>query len=187
MTALTRNLPSESRNKPIMDQNDSDPYEGWIPTPPSPLGDDDNDLEVTADCVLDPMFKDFLVSPCESSLDEISRLAPRRCSVTPLASQPACKQQRSAETAKKKSSSHPFESPDSAGTQEGLGPKSLMSHMPTKEKNAESQNQLVFAQEQMTYKMTEAMTKMITSNQNMEISEKKELALEGLKYKTRLA
>lgn len=62
-----------------------------------------------------------------------------------------------------------------------------MSQMPTREERADSQNQVVMAQERMTNMMTEAMTSIITTNRAIEISAKKELALQELQYKNRLA
>lgn len=80
-----------------------------------------------------------------------------------------------------------FDSPNQASPRDGLGLKALMSQMPTKEERAESQRQVVVAQEWMTATMTEEMSNVITSNHAMEMTAKKELASEEMLYKTRLA
>lgn len=119
-----------------MDLNDSDPFEGWIPTPPRTLGNDDKDEDVSAYWVLDPALEDNLVSPSEGSLNEIPRLLPRERSINPSSPQPARKNQRALARTNKNSPSHPFEFPESAGPREGLWLKSLMSQMPTKRKGS---------------------------------------------------
>lgn len=168
--------PSQSQNDPITDMNESDPIDGWFPTPPFQLGDDDDEEDMSDDWVLHPDLRSSQVSPSDESLEEISLAAPRKRSITPAGSQPASKKHRSLGKSDLKTPSHPFDSPDSSGPRDGLGLKSLISQMPTKEERAESQHQFVTAQEQITDKMTNVMTNMITSNQAI-----------GIQYKTRVA
>lgn len=62
-----------------------------------------------------------------------------------------------------------------------------MSQMATKEERAETHQLAIRAQENMTNKMTEAMTSMISANISMEIAAKKELAAEEIAAKKELA
>lgn len=80
-----------------------------------------------------------------------------------------------------------FDPPDHGPVRDGLGLKTLMSQMATKEERAESQQLVIRAQENMTNKMTEAMTNMISTNMSMEIAAKKELAAEEIAAKKQLA
>lgn len=102
-------------------------------------------------------------------------------------SQPGRKRKRLGFNEDHKKTLVPFDSPGIPATHDGFGLKALMIQMNTKEERAESQNQVISAQEGMTHQMTKAMTNIISSNRSMEIAAKKEMAAEELKYKTRLA
>lgn len=187
MADFTPNQPPPSQQESTMDPNDSDPYEGWQATPPRHADADHEDQDLEAAHILDPALKEVQVSASETSLEESARPAPRRRSSTPSGSQSSRKRQKNLSRSDKKSSDHPFDDPSQANARDTLGLKALMSQMPTREERADSQNQVVMAQERMTNMMTEAMTSIITTNRAIEISAKKELALQELQYKNRLA
>lgn len=168
-----------------MDSIDEEAFEGWIPTPPRQV--DEDDVDVSASQVLDPVLKDVQVSPSDTSLEAITHSASHQQSMTPSSSQSPCKRARNSSKSERLSSGHLFEDATQSSHQDLLGLKSLMSQIPTREEHTEAQNQVVMAQEQMTKTMTDAMTSMITANRAVEIAAKKELALEELQYKNRLA
>lgn len=185
MGAFTPKQPSQE--SPIYHENDSDAFEGWNPTPPRDLADPE-DVDVSHE-VADRSLRALLGSPTKGAIEEVNHSQTLRRSITPSPSQSQSprKRRRSGVNVEKKNSSGALDSPDYGVSRDGFGLKSLLSQIPTKEERAESQKEVVLAQERMTNHMTEAMSNIITSNRAMEIAAKKELAAKELQYKTRLA
>lgn len=179
----------------VGNDDDSEVFDGWHPTPPR---NPDPENQEDSDRWLDPNLKSSRASPADSSWEDVSTSLPWRQSITPSLSQSSRKLQRPAAGNDKKKGIVSLDSPDIAPGRDAFGLKALMSQMSTKEERAESHQQVIRAQEQMTNKMTEAMTNMISTNISMEIATKKELAsdeiaakkemaADDLRYKTRLA
>lgn len=199
--AFTPNQATQDSQWP--DGEDSDLVEGWIPTPPRYP---DADVTDESDRWLDPNLKSTQPSPgpvasqfnetltthpspapVTGSIDDIIASGQHCRSDTPSVSQSGRKRIKSGGNNDNKKALVPFDSSDSQTARDGFGLKGFMSQMTTKEERAESQNQVIRAQERMTNQMTKAMTNIISSNRSMELAAKKEMAAEDLKYKTRLA
>lgn len=130
----------------------------------------------------DPLIGTF-TSPSFYGLPSI----PRRRSITPSLSQPSVKRQSPSSKLDRKTTSLVSDSPDNGSSRDVFRIKSMIGQLPTKEELAESEKQAAMTQEQITSSITEAMSKIISTNRAMELASKRELALEEIQSKTHIA
>lgn len=171
-----------SQDQELDNANNSDAIADWYPTPPRTMPD----LE-EGQAALEPSLKDVDLRAKEDSLGQSGLNPSKHCSITPSSYQPQRKQQLSSGKSENANTSLVFESPDHSSPRDAFGLKSMMSQIPSKQERAVAQQELVSAQEQMTTKMTDMMSNIVTSNRALELASKKEIASEELKHKSQLA
>lgn len=185
---------------------DSDPVEGWIATPPRPGGADDQESIST----LDPLLSMLTGSPSlplpmppeNSQADSLPHadvdvpvtsasipgLLQRRRSSTPSLTQASTSKKHPWSCKPDSKTAMPLtNSPDLAHGRDQFGIRAMMAQLPTKAERAESDMEAYLTQERMTDRITETMSSIITSNRALEMANTRELALSENQVKTRIA
>lgn len=185
---------------------DSDVYEGWIPTPPRPVDHNDPKDKST----IDPLLTSMLASPVTpylhlshdggsnptliwtngntsvdqevdiSSSTNCGAYTSRRRSSTPSTSHTSLKRPRVTLKSERKASLFVNDSPELGNGRDMFGFKALIGQMPTKQEREESDEKASISQERLTSRITEQVTNVISANGALDIANKRELALEEM-------
>lgn len=204
----------ESRGFP---DDETEPYAGWerTPTPPRAFDAGEGDLQASLDPSLASLRASPSLTPRElggsgsTSSDTnvaqtlnrdqpdispradmlLKRPESRAQDSTPLVGQTSNKRRRVTSKSDRNVVGLSLDSPDNGPSRDKdvFGIKSIISQLPSKEERARVQLEASQAQESITTKITETMSNILTSNRELELAAKKEMANEDREARNRLA